>query len=74
MDLTTQGSQTTSSMYRDLKKNAPVEVDAILGDLLERGRKLDLKTPVLEAAFVHLSIYQRGLAIVNQQDGTAAQV
>jgi hypothetical protein len=29
--------------------------------LLERGRNLDLKTPVLEAAYVHLSVYQRGL-------------
>ena len=74
MDLTTQGSQMTSSMYRDLKKGAPVEVDAILGDLLERGRKLDLKTPVLEAAFVHLSVYQRGLAIVGRQSVGAAQV
>jgi len=57
-DLTTQGSQMTSSMYRDLKKGAPVEVDTILGDLLERGVKLGLKTPILEAAFVKLSIYQ----------------
>ena len=74
IDLTAQGTQMTSSMYRDLKKGAPVEVDAILGDLLERGRKLDLKTPVLEAAFVHLSIYQRGLAIVGRQSVGAAQV
>jgi 2-dehydropantoate 2-reductase len=59
--LTTQGSQLTSSMYRDLKKGAPVEVDTILGDLLERGRKLELTTPILQAAFVSLSIYQRGL-------------
>jgi 2-dehydropantoate 2-reductase len=60
-DLTTQGSQMTSSMYRDLKKGAPVEVDTILGDLLDRGQKQDLKTPILEAAFVKLSIYQRRL-------------
>jgi 2-dehydropantoate 2-reductase len=57
-DLTTQGSRMTSSMYRDLKKGAPVEVDTILGDLLDRGQKQDLKTPILEAAFVKLSIYQ----------------
>lgn len=47
-------------MYRDLKKGAPVEVDAILGDLLEYGRKHGLTTPILHAAFVNLSIYQRG--------------
>jgi 2-dehydropantoate 2-reductase len=61
-DLTTQGSQMTSSMYRDFKKGAPVEVDTILGDLLERGVKQGLKTPILEAAFVKLSIYQGKLA------------
>jgi 2-dehydropantoate 2-reductase len=59
--LTKQGSQLTSSMYRDLKKGAPVEVDTILGDLFERGQKHGLTTPILHAAFVNLSIYQRGL-------------
>ncbi len=58
--ITAQGSQLTSSMYRDLKKGAPVEVDAILGDLLEHGRKNGLTTPILQAAFVNLSIYERG--------------
>ncbi len=59
--LTTQGSQLTSSMYRDLKKGAPVEVDTILGDLFDRGQTHGLATPILQAAFVNLSIYQRGL-------------
>jgi 2-dehydropantoate 2-reductase len=58
--LTAEGSQLASSMYRDLKKGAPVEVDTILGDLLEHGRTHGLTTPILEAAFVSLSIYQRG--------------
>jgi len=60
-ELTAKGSPLTSSMYRDLKKGAPVEVDTILGDLLEHGRKHGLATPILEAAFVSLSIYQRKL-------------
>jgi 2-dehydropantoate 2-reductase len=62
-DVTAPGSQLTSSMYRDLKKGAPVEVDSILGDLLERGKKAGLPTPtpLLQAAFVNLSIYQRSL-------------
>src|ERR1700686_74013 len=55
-DVTAPGSQLTSSMYRDLKKGAPVEVDSILGDLLERGTKAGLPTPLLRAAFVNLSI------------------
>jgi 2-dehydropantoate 2-reductase len=57
--LTAEGSPLTSSMYRDLKKGAPVEADTILGDLLERGRKFGLTPPILQAAFVNLSIYQR---------------
>ena len=57
--LTAVGSSLTSSMYRDLMRNAPVEVDTILGDLLDRGRKHGVSTPILQAAFVNLSIYQR---------------
>lgn len=57
--LTARGSHMTSSMYRDLAKGAPVEVETILGDLLEYGQKRGLATPLLQAAFVNLSIYQR---------------
>lgn len=57
--ITAVGSSLTSSMYRDLMRNAPVDVDTILGDLLDRGRKHGVSTPVLQAAFVNLSIYQR---------------
>lgn len=57
--ITAVGSSLTSSMYRDLMRNAPVEVDTILGDLLDRGRKHGVSSPVLQAAFVNLSIYQR---------------
>jgi 2-dehydropantoate 2-reductase len=63
-DLTAQGSPLTSSMYRDFTRGASVEVDTILGDLLERGRRQGLRTPILEAAFVSLSIYQKRLAKV----------
>lgn len=57
--ITAVGSSLTSSMYRDLMRNAPVEVDTILGDLLDSGRKHGVSTPVLQAAFVNLYIYQR---------------
>jgi 2-dehydropantoate 2-reductase len=57
--LTAERSALTSSMYRDLKRNLPVEVDTILGDLLRRGQTHGLKTPLLQAAVVSLSIYQR---------------
>lgn len=59
--LMAEGSPLTSSMYRDLKKGAPVEVDTILGDLLERGRNHGLAAPILGAAYVNLSMYQRRL-------------
>lgn len=55
--LTTRGSMLTSSMYRDMSKNAPVEVEQILVDLLERGRKLGIATPLLASASLKLRIY-----------------
>ena len=58
---TTKGSNLTSSMYRDLKKGAPVEVDTILGDLLEHGRSHHVDTPLLKAGCVRLRVYQNSL-------------
>lgn len=56
--LTAPGSPLTSSMYRDLKKGLPVEADAIVGDLLARGKEQGVQTPLLAAAYVNLSIYR----------------
>jgi 2-dehydropantoate 2-reductase len=61
--LTARGSTLTSSMYRDMSKGSPVEADQILGNLIERGRKFGVSAPLLEAAFVSLSIYQAGLPV-----------
>jgi 2-dehydropantoate 2-reductase len=58
--LTAAGSKLTSSMYRDLTEQAPVEADTILGDLIERGRKHGASAPIVQAAFVSLAIYQQG--------------
>jgi 2-dehydropantoate 2-reductase len=58
---TAPGSQLTSSMYRDFRKRAPVEADTILGDLIERAEKHNISAPLLQAAFVSLSMYQREL-------------
>jgi 2-dehydropantoate 2-reductase len=60
--MTALGSSLTSSMYRDMRKGAPVEVDHILGDLLDRGSAQGVAAPLLKAAFVNLRIYQAGLA------------
>ena len=58
---TTKDSKLTSSMYRDLKKGAPVEVDTILGDLLDHGRSHQVDTPLLQAGCVRLRVYQNSV-------------
>ncbi|HUN29342.1 MAG TPA: 2-dehydropantoate 2-reductase [Alphaproteobacteria bacterium] len=59
--LTEAGLPLTASMYRDMQAGSRVEADHILGDLLARARAFDLPAPLLEAAYVHLNVYQRGL-------------
>jgi 2-dehydropantoate 2-reductase len=57
--LTTKGSPFTSSMYRDMMAGNAVEVDQILGDLRARARSFGIATPLVSAAAIQLSIYQR---------------
>jgi 2-dehydropantoate 2-reductase len=64
---TDKSSNFTSSMYRDLQKGAPVEVDAILGDLLDHGRSHHVDTPLLQAGCVRLRVYQN-----SRQNSTSA--
>jgi 2-dehydropantoate 2-reductase len=54
-------SSLTSSMYRDLRKGAPVEADHILGDFIERGAAHGVATPLLKASFANLRVYQNRL-------------
>jgi 2-dehydropantoate 2-reductase len=49
-------------MYRDLQKGAPVEVDHILGDFIERGGVHGVDAPLLQTAFVNLRVYQERLS------------
>jgi 2-dehydropantoate 2-reductase len=56
--LTMKGSSLAASMFRDLSRAAPIEADHIVGDLLARGRKAGVATPLLSAAYTHLSVYQ----------------
>lgn len=60
--ITAPSSSLTPSMYRDLKEEAPVEADSILGDLIERGQKQAVSAPIIQAAFVSLTIYQQARA------------
>jgi len=59
--MTAPGSSLTSSMYRDLRKGAPVEADHILGDFIERGSAHGIATPLVKAALVNLRVYQNRL-------------
>ena len=56
--LTAEGSTLTSSMFRDLQKNAPVEAEEIIGDLIARGQSAKVHTPLLEATDTLLGVYQ----------------
>jgi len=62
---TTKESALASSMYRDLTKGDRVEADQIVGDLLRRGHDQNVPTPLLEAAFVSLSVYSVRLESVS---------
>jgi 2-dehydropantoate 2-reductase len=59
--LTQEGSKQTSSMYRDLSAGAPIEAQQIVGDLLQRGQRAGIDTPLLSAAYVNLQVYQQRL-------------
>jgi 2-dehydropantoate 2-reductase len=56
--LTAKGSAQTSSMYRDVQNGSPIESDQIIGDLLVRGRRAGIATPLVAAAYTNLAIYQ----------------
>ncbi|WP_262264477.1 ketopantoate reductase family protein [Pantoea dispersa] len=47
----------TSSMYRDLIQGYDIEADQIIGDLLVRGARHAVATPLLNAVYVNLQVY-----------------
>jgi 2-dehydropantoate 2-reductase len=51
-------SERRGSMIRDLEAGAPVEVDHVIGWMLERARAHDLEHPLLEFAFTALKAYE----------------
>jgi 2-dehydropantoate 2-reductase len=56
--LTAKGSPFASSMFRDLQRGRPIEVEEIVGDLLRRGSQAGIAAPLLSAACVNLRVYQ----------------
>lgn len=52
------GSPLTSSLYRDMDAGSATEVEPILGDLVAAARRLEVETPLLDLATLHLRIYE----------------
>jgi 2-dehydropantoate 2-reductase len=57
--LTTEGSQMTASMFRDIKAGAPVEADHVIGDLVTRADAGKVPVPKLRTAYTHLKAYEK---------------
>ncbi len=57
--LTQPGSTMKASMLRDLEAGQPVEAAHIVGDMLARAGKAGIATPLLQAAWCHLQVYEQ---------------
>jgi len=56
--LTAPNSLFAASMFRDIERNAPIEADHVIGDLLRRGTEKGIASPVLRVAYAHLKSYE----------------
>ena len=56
--LTTEGSKLTASMFRDIKVNAPIEADHVIGDLIVRADTAKVPVPKLRMIYTHLKAYE----------------
>lgn len=56
--LTAENSPMTASMLRDIEGGARIEADHIVGDLIERGRKAGVETPILARVLTGLKAYE----------------
>ena len=57
--LTAKGSTLTASMLRDVERNAPIEADHVIGDLLGREKESGAKEAfLLSLAYTHLKSYE----------------
>jgi 2-dehydropantoate 2-reductase len=57
--MTSEGSQMTASMFRDIKAGAAVEADHVIGDLIARGDAGKVPVPKLRIAYTHLKAYEK---------------
>lgn len=56
--LTDPASKVVASMLRDMQKQAPIEADLIIGDMLRRGQAAGVATPLLAVANTNLTCYE----------------
>jgi 2-dehydropantoate 2-reductase len=56
--LMTAGSGQTASMLRDIERNAPIESEHIIGDLIRRSPPGAGALPLLNLAYTHLKAYE----------------
>ena len=57
--VTEPGSTFESSLYRDYTRGYRVEALQIVGDMARRARAKGIDTPLLEAAYVQMRVYER---------------
>jgi 2-dehydropantoate 2-reductase len=50
--------QMKSSLQRDMEKRVPTEAEHLFGYLIQLARKTDLATPILDAVYANLKIYE----------------
>ncbi|MHC5306978.1 ketopantoate reductase family protein [Bartonella sp. LJL80] len=55
--LSGRDSLATASMLRDIEQGNATEGDHVLGDLLARAKKYDIKHPILSLAYTHIKAY-----------------
>ncbi|MBV9829498.1 MAG: ketopantoate reductase family protein [Alphaproteobacteria bacterium] len=60
--LTERGSVNSASMRHDLEHGNRTEAEAIIGDMIRRAESLDVKAPLLRAAYTALQIHENRLA------------
>jgi len=56
--LTQPGSTLTASMLRDIEQGARIEAAHVIGDMLKRGEKHSVTSPLLRVVYAHLKAYE----------------
>ena len=58
-----KGSNYGPSILADIENNRKTEGEQVIGDLVQRARKHNLRTPLLEAALCKIQLYENNLII-----------